>query len=266
MALDATVKGTSSNSFATVAQANAYFADRLGADSWNSIGDEIMSLTGSASISGVYSSSDDQTEVTVAGVVALSPALAVGDQIQILTNVAGADGLHFVNKIISSTSFKYLVSGNQSSVSSISYLDRSGNTDRDKALIMATRYLDQLDYLGERTVTNQKLSFPRDFLPNPDAAAVYFGQAFRLRSDYFDKNVIPDRVLFATYELALRLLGDPELLGDPSVRQFERVSIDGVLSVDFNKNAIPRAIDRNIMNFIGPLLKTGSGIPIALKR
>ena len=66
MALDATVKGTSSNSFATVVQANAYFADRLGADSWNSIGDEIMSLTGSASISGVYSSSDDQTEVTVA--------------------------------------------------------------------------------------------------------------------------------------------------------------------------------------------------------
>ena len=68
MALDATVKGTSSNSYATVAQANAYFADRLGADAWNSIGDEIISLTGSASISGVYSSSDDQTEVTVTGI------------------------------------------------------------------------------------------------------------------------------------------------------------------------------------------------------
>ena len=99
MALDATVKGTSSNSFATVVQANDYFADRLGADSWNSIGDEIMSLTGSASISGLYSSLDDQTEVTVTGVVALSPALSVGDQIQILTNVSGANGSHFVNLI-----------------------------------------------------------------------------------------------------------------------------------------------------------------------
>ena len=149
MALDATVKGSSSNSYATVAQANEYFADRLGADSWNSIGDEIISLTGSASISGVYSSSDDQTEVTVAGIVAPSPELALGDSIQIVTDVAGVNGTHFITKIISSTSFKFIVSGNQSSVSAINYLDRSSTSDKAKALIMATRYLDQMMYLGE---------------------------------------------------------------------------------------------------------------------
>ena len=266
MALDATVKGPSSNSYATVAQANAYFADRLGADSWNSIGDEIISLTGSASISGVYSSSDDQTEVTVAGIVAPSPELALGDSIQIVTDVAGVNGTHFITKIVSSTSFKFIVSGNQSSVSAINYLDRSSTSDKAKALIMATRYLDQMMYLGERTLTTQKLSFPRMFLPDPDAGAIFYGQALRLRTDYFDKDVIPDRVLFSTYELALRLLGDSEITGDPSVRQFRRVDIDGVLSVQFNENSLPRVLDRNILNFINPLLKSGGGPSVSLRR
>ena len=45
MALDATVKGSNSNSFATVAQADAYFADRLGAGAWNSINDEIINIS-----------------------------------------------------------------------------------------------------------------------------------------------------------------------------------------------------------------------------
>lgn len=265
MALDATVKGSSSNSYATVAQADAYFADRLGTAAWNSIGDEIISI-GSATISGVYSSLDSQTEITVAGITAPSPALALGDSMQIVTDLAGVDGTHFITKVVSSTSFKFLVSGNQSAVSSITYLDRSTYSDKAKALIMATRYLDQLKYLGERTTTTQKLSFPRMFLPDPDAGAVYWGQALRLRTDYFDNDVIPDRVLFATYELALKLLGDPELAGDPTVRQFRSVSIDGVLSVTFNENALPRALDRNILNYIGPILESGSSVSVSLKR
>lgn len=266
MALDATVKGASSNSFATVANANDYFADRLGASSWNSIGDEILTLTGSASISGVYSSVDDQTVVTVTGVTDPTPNLAVGNSIQITTNVAGASGTFFINRIPSSGSFQYTVSGNLSSVSSISYLDRSGSGDKASALIMATRYLDQLIYRGERTTTTQALSFPRRFLPDPDAAATYIAMELRLRSDYFDEQVIPNRVKFATYELALRLLGDTELLGDPGVRQFESVQIDGVLKVDFNKNALSRPLDRNITNFIGPLLESGSAMAMKLRR
>jgi hypothetical protein len=265
MALDATVKGASSNSYATVAQADAYFADRLGASAWNSIGDEIIGIS-SATISGIYSSLDDKTEVTVAGITAPSPGLVLGDSMQIVTDVAGADGTHFITKVVSSTSFQFIVSGNHSAVSSITYLDRSTYSDKAKALIMATRYLDQLMYLGERTLTTQKLSFPRMFLPDPDATAVFWGQALRLRSDYFDDDIIPDRVLFATYELALKLLGDPELTGDPTVRQFRKVNIDGVLSVEFNENALPRALDRNILNYINPLLQAGGGPSVSLRR
>jgi hypothetical protein len=132
MALDATVKGSSSNSYATVAQADAYFADRLGSSSWNSIGDEIINIS-SATISGVYSSVDNQTEVTVASIVAPSPGLALGDSMQMVTDVAGVDGTHFIAKVISSTSFKFLVSGDQSTVSAITYLDRSTYSDKAKA-------------------------------------------------------------------------------------------------------------------------------------
>ena len=84
--------------------------------------------------------------------------------------------------------------------------------------------------------------------------------------NYLDQNLIPDRVLFSTYELAFKLLSDSELSSDPSVRQFRKVSIDGVLSVDFNENALPRALDRNIMNFISPLLKSGGDMAVLLRR
>jgi hypothetical protein len=265
MALDATIKGSSSNSYATVAQADAYFADRLGSSSWNSIGDEIINIS-SATISGVYSSVDNQTEVTVASIVAPSPGLALGDSMQMVTDVVGVDGTHFITKVVSSTSFKFLVSGDQSTVSALTYLDRSTYSDKAKALIMATRYLDQLMYFGERTTTTQKLSFPRMFLTDPDATAMYWGQALRLRTDYFDENTIPDRILFATYELALRLLSDPELTGDPTVRQFRKVSIDGVLSVEFNSNSLVRPLDRNILNYISPLLKSGGSSTVLLRR
>lgn len=264
MAIDATVMGANANSYVSLADANSYFSDRLGSAAWDSIADEIIDIS-AATIAGVYSSSDDETHITISGIVGLSPSLSVGDTVQIITDLAGVDGSHFIVKVISTTSFQFVVSGNQTAVSSISYLDRS-NSDKPKSLIMATRYLDQLSYKGERKTTYQKLSFPRMFLPDPDAAALYWGQALRLREDYLDDLTIPDRVTFATCELALRLLSDPELAGDPTVRQFRSVSIDGVLSVVFNENALPRALDRNIMNYISPLLKSGSTIAVALKR
>lgn len=265
MALDATVMGSSSNSYATVAEADAYFGDRLGAESWNSIGDEIIDIS-TAVISGVFSLFDNQTEITVSGIPTLTPSLSSGDSIHILTDVAAVDGEHFITQISSDTSFKFIVSGDQSLISTISYLDRSTYSDKSKALVMATRYLDQMNFLGERTTTSQKLSFPRMFLPDPDSSSVYWGQALRLRTDYFNAYTIPDRILFATYELALKLLSDPEIAGDPTVRQFRSVSIDGVLSVVFNENALPRALDRNILNYLGPLLKSGNSLSVALQR
>ena len=178
MALDATVKGASANSYATRADAVAYAEDRLGQSSWSA----------------------------------------------------------------------------------------ASETDKDKSLIMATRYLDQLIYRGDRTTTTQALSFPRKLLPNPDSTAVFYGQNIRLRNDFFDEDVIPDRVLFATYELAFRIFSDNELLGDPSLRQFKNVNVSGVLSIDIDRGGLTRVLDRNILNFISPLLDSGDSYSVKLKR
>ena len=102
MALDATVKGTSANSYSTQADATTYFGDRLG----------------------------------------------------VATRTSASSG------------------------------------DKDSSLVMATRFLDQMMWKGERTTTTQALSYPRQFLPDPDATAVYWGQQLRLRTDYFDSDAI----------------------------------------------------------------------------
>lgn len=144
--------------------------------------------------------------------------------------------------------------------------DAATDSDKQKALIMATRYLDQLKYMGERTETTQALSFPRQFLPDPDAVAVYYGQTLRLREDYLSKDLIPKRIEYATCELALRLLSDTELLGDPGLRQFKEVEVDGVVRIVLDKQGLSRVVDRNILNFIGPLLRSGDTLSVALRR
>jgi len=179
MALDATLKGASANSYASRANANTYFGDRLGvATTW----------------------------------------------------------------------------------------DGASDASKDASLVMSTRYLDNMMYRGERTTTTQKLSFPRQFLPDPDSTAVFWGQQLRLRTDYFDVDTIPDRVLFATYELAFRLLSDNELLGDPSLRQFADLNVQGVVSLTVNKSGLPRVIDRQIIHYISPLLKSGDPVSVKMKR
>ena len=178
MALDATVKGTSSNSYATRANAVAYAGDRLGQAAWSAASD----------------------------------------------------------------------------------------SDKDKSLIMATRYLDQLLWRGERTTSTQALSFPRKYVPDPDSTASYWGQNIRLRQDHFDSDTIPNRVLFSVYELSFRVFSDNELLGDPSLKQFTNVNISGVLSIDVDRAGLTRILDRNILNFISPLLTSGDAYSVKLRR
>ena len=88
----------------------------------------------------------------------------------------------------------------------------------------------------------------------------------RLRSDYFSADNIPDRVLFATYELAFRLLSDNELLGDPSLRQFKKVDVSGVIAIELDKQGLARVIDRQILHYISPLLKSGDSLSVRIKR
>lgn len=107
--------------------------------------------------------------------------------------------------------------------------------DKGKALINATRYLDQLDWIGTKTTTTQALLWPRK-----DAAC---GE-----KDYAN-NVIPDEVKYACFDLADALLNDTTLLsggnaglgelipGIPNA-SLKAARVD-VLSVDFKDGGAP---------------------------
>lgn len=97
--------------------------------------------------------------------------------------------------------------------------DGAEQDDQERALIMATRRLDQESYEGVRDDVDhedQALEWPRSGATHPDGHA-------------YDHDVIPPLIKRATYELALAMLGD-DLLDDTGLEGFEEVSV-GPLSV-----------------------------------
>ena len=69
--------------------------------------------------------------------------------------------------------------------------------NKGRALITATRYLDQLEWIGERASTTQALQWPRSEASCGDKA--------------YDDDVIPAEIKYATFDLADALLSNPNL-------------------------------------------------------
>lgn len=74
--------------------------------------------------------------------------------------------------------------------------------DKSRALITATRYIDQLEWIGERTSTTQKLAWPRT-----EAAC---------GEKSYASNIIPPEIEYATFDLADALLNDATLFNSPN--------------------------------------------------
>lgn len=82
----------------------------------------------------------------------------------------------------------------------------SGSTcteDEKKALIEATRTLSYLEWKGHRVDETQALSWPRQYVEDPDAPIASAGDS---DYPYFASTVVPDRVKSAEIELALEFL------------------------------------------------------------
>ena len=129
-------------------------------------------------------------------------------------------------------------------------LNWSGATSDNKgrALIMATRYLDELSWIGERSSTTQALCWPRDGATCGDFD--------------FASTVIPQPIKQATFDLANYLLGDSDALSTAGAGGTELIpgipnanlrsaSVD-VISVEFNTT--PQAEAKNCLNVL-PHLK-----------
>tara|TARA_Y100000034_G_C6868329_1_gene395984 strand:- start:575 stop:1111 length:537 start_codon:yes stop_codon:yes gene_type:complete len=143
--------------------------------------------------------------------------------------------------------------------------DAASDANKQKALIMSSRYFDQLHFRGEKTTTTQALSWPRRYVPDPDPSKRQWGQNYRLRDDYMDADTIPSRVTYATCELAQKLLASPTLVDDPSLRQFKSLDVSGVVRLVINSNSLERVVDRQQLNFLAPLLEN-SNLAVKMKR
>lgn len=120
--------------------------------------------------------------------------------------------------------------------------------DKGRALIMATRYLDELNWIGERASTSQALAWPRSEAECGDWA--------------FTDAEIPKPVQQATFDLAEALLGDNTLLtaagagssqlipGIPNAN-LKSASVD-VISVEFN--SVQQAEAKNALNVVPHLV------------
>ena len=139
----------------------------------------------------------------------------------------------------------------------------SDTTTKESALVTATFQLNRLRFIGEPTDHTQYLAWPRRFVPQPDPTGVYYGQELRLRESYEKENEIPWRVLHATYEMALLLIGDPSLLGDAGLRQFKRVEVGsgsrgGIVALEINNAGLPRLMNKTIRGLIDPYTEAHS--------
>lgn len=127
----------------------------------------------------------------------------------------------------------------------------SASTDnKGRALIMATRYLDQLEWIGSKATTTQALAWPRK-----EAACGEWS---------FTASEIPQPIKQACFDLAEALLGDATLLRSAGAGSNELIpgipnaslksaSVD-VISVQFRDGAVPA--NQNALNVAPHLRQT----------
>jgi len=116
--------------------------------------------------------------------------------------------------------------------------------NRERALITATRYLEQLHWLGTRTTTTQVLSFPREGLVCGEKN--------------YGNNVIPVEVEIGCFDLAEAFLDNPAILGGPSKLNGElipgipnaslRSARADVIAVEFKDTLAPA--NQNALNIL----------------
>lgn len=129
-----------------------------------------------------------------------------------------------------------------------SAFDDATTDDQNRALCEATRELSVMGWQGYRTDDTQALAWPREWVPNPDDP----------NGDYFDNDVIPDRIKRATYELALAFLkaGTTDVVSLDTTLNVKSQTID-VISTEYYDPAFRvKGLSRYpaVMREIRPLL------------
>jgi hypothetical protein len=112
----------------------------------------------------------------------------------------------------------------------------SGNTDsRNRALFTATQRLDRERFLGARATDTQALQWPRTGVRKPDTYINTYavGFPFRITTDYYTDDEIPQQIQYAQTVLAVFLHNNTDALGLSGLEDYKNVKI-GSLDVTPN--------------------------------
>ncbi len=127
--------------------------------------------------------------------------------------------------------------------------------DKERALIMATRRIDQEQFQGAKNSSGQALKWPRVAATDDDG-------------EEYGTSTIATPVLHATYELALRLLNDDDdsvdTFADTGLEEFTMARA-GPLDVERNRNFRAGQLPANVRRLLRPVLET-SGATVILRR
>lgn len=128
---------------------------------------------------------------------------------------------------------------------------------KEQALITATSYLDEMDYLGQVALSTQTLSFPRVgiFMDTSRGIRDYFSSTYTFTSsDETESSLNRDMQLVrkATYELAYHLINNDGLMDRTG--SFESIKVGSIEITDVTTASL---FPSHIRRFLKPLLRGG---------
>jgi hypothetical protein len=118
------------------------------------------------------------------------------------------------------------------------------DAQKDQALISATAYLDTLAWSGYAVSDDQALAFPR--------VGIYFDP--RVGADVvLQEDTVPNRIVVATYEMAIHLLNNTDYFDDTGSVEDIKVG-----SIELRKVRKSSSKPPTVQRFIQPLLDNTS--------
>lgn len=142
-----------------------------------------------------------------------------------------------------------------------SAFDSATTDNQNRAIVEATREISNKSWKGSRASSTQALSWPRQWVQNPDLP--YFA------ASYYATTEIPQRVKDATMELAFQFLvaGTTDIASRDSSLDVQSETVDVISTTYVEPGFRPQGLSKypRVMDLIRPLL-CGSSLSVPVVR
>jgi hypothetical protein len=130
--------------------------------------------------------------------------------------------------------------------------DAAADDDKNRALIEATNRIEQHDFYGSPTASDQRLKWPR--VGTYDADGRYWAQ-----------DTVPRVVQYAQFEVALALVNGDLEFKDSGLEGFDSVRV-GPLAVEINHGREPGALPKQALRYLRGLMVSAGGLNVRVVR